>query len=598
MSKFINLGHIEDGQPLGLDITSLVDSRMLIQGNSGGGKSWLLRLLCERAASQVPIIVLDPEGEFASLREKLDVVLVGNDGEIATDVRSAGLLARKLIELEVSAVIDLYELKPQQRREYVKLFLEALVELPRSLWRPTLICLDEAHKFCPEKGTGEAVSTQAVIDLMSLGRKRGYAGILATQRFSKLHNDAIAETNNVFIGRTWLDADQKRAGEYLGMAPADRRALRDLGKGEFYAFGPALTVGGVNRFTSDVVATTHPKPGERHKLKPPKASDAIRHIVSQLADLPQQAEREAHDLASAEKRIRELERELKTRPQPSPATTEIVEVPIIKPAELKRIEAALAKLITLSERSEKERDKLIELSQMYEAARLEARAACDELKTALAISATPMRSAPVAPLPSVASRSRAAAAARAPRASQPSQASSSASSSDLVISKTQQRILNALAWYESIGNPEPSNLQIGAVALIDASGGHYSNTVGPLSSAGLIHRGEGRMRLTDAGRTLASVPKRVGTLGEYHNVLRERVLKVRSASKRTVDILNAIIEYGGNEISNEEIGNIVGIDYTGGHFSNTIGPLSTLGLIERRGGVVRPTEILFPKGIS
>jgi DNA helicase HerA-like ATPase len=286
VSKAIKLGATLEGAPLELDIPRLIDSRMLIQGNSGGGKSWLLRLLCERAAAHVPIIVLDPEGEFASLREKLDLVLVGNDGEIATDLHSAGLLARKLIELEVSAVIDLYELKAHERREYVKLFLNALVELPRSLWHPTLICLDEAHKFAPEKGTGEAVSTQAVIDLMSLGRKRGFAGVLATQRFSKLHNDAIAETNNVFIGRTWLDADQKRAGEYLGMAAADRRQLRELGKGEFYAFGPALSIGGVNLFKSDMVATTHPQPGERHKLKAPLASDAIKHIVGQLEGLP------------------------------------------------------------------------------------------------------------------------------------------------------------------------------------------------------------------------------------------------------------------------------------------------------------------------
>src|SRR5207249_1657481 len=50
---------------------------------------------------------------------------------------------------------------------------------------------------------------------------------------------------------------------------------------------------------------------------------------------------------------------------------------------------------------------------------------------------------------------------------------------DLKITATQQRILDALAWYESIGNFFPSTLQVGAIALIDASGGHFSNTVGP-----------------------------------------------------------------------------------------------------------------------
>ena len=54
-----------------LDLPTLVDSRLLIQANSGGGKSWLLRLIAERAGIQT--IMLDNEGEFASLREAVDV---------------------------------------------------------------------------------------------------------------------------------------------------------------------------------------------------------------------------------------------------------------------------------------------------------------------------------------------------------------------------------------------------------------------------------------------------------------------------------------------------------------------------------------------
>ena len=32
--------------------------------------------------------------------------------------------------------------------------------------------LDEAHLYCPERGSGEAKSTEAVISLMSQGRER------------------------------------------------------------------------------------------------------------------------------------------------------------------------------------------------------------------------------------------------------------------------------------------------------------------------------------------------------------------------------------------------------------------------------------------
>jgi hypothetical protein len=59
------------------------DTRLLIQPNSGGGKSWLLRLIAERAG--IKTIVLDYEGEFASLREAVDMLLVGANGELPAD---------------------------------------------------------------------------------------------------------------------------------------------------------------------------------------------------------------------------------------------------------------------------------------------------------------------------------------------------------------------------------------------------------------------------------------------------------------------------------------------------------------------------------
>jgi len=52
------------------------------------GKSWLLRLIAERAGIQT--IVLDNEGEFASLREAVDMLLVGAGGELPANPRHAG----------------------------------------------------------------------------------------------------------------------------------------------------------------------------------------------------------------------------------------------------------------------------------------------------------------------------------------------------------------------------------------------------------------------------------------------------------------------------------------------------------------------------
>src|SRR2546428_7941402 len=92
------------------DLPTLLDTRLLVQANSGGGKSWLLRRLLEQSHGKVQQIVIDLEGEFATLREKYDYVLAGKEGDTPADPRSAGLLAKRLLELQVSAIIDLYDL--------------------------------------------------------------------------------------------------------------------------------------------------------------------------------------------------------------------------------------------------------------------------------------------------------------------------------------------------------------------------------------------------------------------------------------------------------------------------------------------------------
>ena len=108
MSK-IEIGRAQ-GRAVTLDLATLLGTRLLVQANSGGGKSWLLRRLAEQLFGKVPVWITDPEGEFASLRERFGFVLVGKGGETPVDPRTAPLVAHKLLELGASAVFDLYDL--------------------------------------------------------------------------------------------------------------------------------------------------------------------------------------------------------------------------------------------------------------------------------------------------------------------------------------------------------------------------------------------------------------------------------------------------------------------------------------------------------
>jgi hypothetical protein len=556
----MNIGRIAGGHKLELDLPMLVDTRLLIQANSGGGKSWLLRLIAERAGIQT--IVLDNEGEFASLREAVDVLLVGAGGELPANPRHAVLLARRLLEYKVSAVVDLYELKLSDRRRFVKLFLESLIHLPRELWRPTLVILDEAHLYCPERGSGEAESTEAVVSLMSQGRKRGYAGIIATQRLSKLHKDAAAEANNVIIGRTWLDADQARAGDALGLSKADRLKLRDLGQGEFYAFGPALNHAGVARFHSDPVRTTHPRPGERHLLTAPAPSRAIRGILGKFADLPQEAEDEIRSLDQARRRIADLERQIKSgkNVQVTPAVDRAV------------IERAVDAAVRRERLASKHR--MDKAKGRFRQAVERISSAADSLGKVKAlleeIDRDWLGEPIVAVEPDAMSNGRHDETAIPTSPRRPVIASSDSSSK---LASGERRILTALAQYAE----GRSKALVAVLTGYAVSGGGFNNYLGALRSRGLITGDGDNLRITESGILELGSWEPLPAGSRLVDYWRARLGKAERL------ILETLTQAYPEALTKEEVAAKAGYEANGGGFNNALGRLRTLELIQGRG---------------
>lgn len=308
--KSITIGKDRDGRPVAIDVATLINSRLLIQAGSGGGKSNALRLLAEGVGGHVQFIIIDREGEFYTLREKVDLLWVGGSGELAATPRNAGDLAVKLLETGTSAVIDLYGLSIPDQKSYVRRFVENLNAAPRSLWHPVLVMIDEAHLFCPEKGQGEAESGDALELLASAGRKRGHCAVFATQRISKLSKNAAAELHTKLIGLATLDLDYKRAGQEIGLSVDESRQLRDLELGEFFAAGRALGVKGYQNVRLVQAATDAPQAGKK-AANAAAPSAAIHALLPALAELGKAADADdVNTIDSARERIKALRGEL------------------------------------------------------------------------------------------------------------------------------------------------------------------------------------------------------------------------------------------------------------------------------------------------
>lgn len=258
------------GRPVHIDIEELLATRLLVQGNSGSGKSHLLRRLLEESAGMVQQVVIDPEGDFVSLADEFAHVVIDaatySQGELEA-------LAARVREHRASVVLALEGLEVEQQIRASAVFLNALFDAPREHWYPALVVVDEAQMFAPAAAGEMAEDTRrmtlsAMTNLMCRGRKRGLAGIVATQRLAKLAKNVAAEASNFLMGRTFLDIDMIRAADLLGMERRQAERIRDLERGCFVGLGPAISrrpvtvkIGPVRTGNETLVSGLMPLPG-------------------------------------------------------------------------------------------------------------------------------------------------------------------------------------------------------------------------------------------------------------------------------------------------------------------------------------------------
>lgn len=242
MTVEIDIGEMSGGARAGLDLEELLATRLLVQGNSGSGKSHLLRRLLEQSASWVQQAIIDPEGDFVSLAEKFGHIVVD---AVGTE-KDLQMIAGRVRQHRVSVVLNLEGLDADRQMKAAATFLDGLFDAERDLWYPMIVVVDEAQLFAPA-AAGEVTedarrrSLAAMTNLMCRGRKRGLAGIIATQRLAKLAKNVAAEASNFLMGRTFLDIDMARAADLLGMERRQAESFRNLDRGNFIALGPALS---------------------------------------------------------------------------------------------------------------------------------------------------------------------------------------------------------------------------------------------------------------------------------------------------------------------------------------------------------------------
>uniref|UniRef100_UPI003B3AD81D helicase HerA domain-containing protein n=1 Tax=Sphingomonas sp. TaxID=28214 RepID=UPI003B3AD81D len=316
MPTQIAMGTTPDATDAHLELEELLASRLLVQGNSGSGKSHLLRRLLEQSAGLVQQVVIDPEGDFVTLADAFGHLII--EAADYSEAETASIAAR-VRQHRISVILNLDGLEVDAQLRCAGGFLNRLFDAPREQWYPALVVVDEAQLFAPAAAgdVGEEarrVSLAAMTNLMCRGRKRGLAGIIATQRLAKLAKNVAAEASNFLMGRTFLDIDMVRAADLRGMDRRQAEQIRDLARGQFLALGPALSrrprlihIGPVRTSGAGGALSLQPLPDlqrdDRQALlfdaldpapppppPPPRPAEPVEHLLARLEAAPRDRE--------------------------------------------------------------------------------------------------------------------------------------------------------------------------------------------------------------------------------------------------------------------------------------------------------------------
>lgn len=540
-----------------------------ILATRGAGKSFTSAVLVEELfQAGIQVVVLDPTGVYWGLRGSGDkkgalpiYVFGGEHGDLPLESSSGELFADLAVEESHSFVLDLsgFDTKSQQTR-FVRSFAERLYRR-KARDRATLhLVIDEADEFAPQRplGKDEPAMLGAMEAIVRRGRSRGLGCTLITQRSAALNKNVLTLAETLILLRTPGPQDRKAvegwiSHHYLADELGVLDSLPGLRTGTAWIWSPVrdilkqVEIRPIRTFDS----YRTPKPGESLPAPRNVAPIDLTELGNRMVATVERAK--AADPRELHKRIQELEKQLRQRPTEETVKEVIVEIPVLTESEVGDLETVVREM----------RDAVAGVTQNVAAV-------ADRLLVAL----SERRRVDQRALRVLQSTGE------LPAAAEP------ASSNGFRPTSSQKRVLDAVAWLESMGL-EADRRRVGFIAGYTQSG-NFNNLISALNSAGALrYPRPGAVALTDTGTALAEVPTMALTTSE----IQDRVMaKLTPAQQR---VLQAVLDVYPDDVSREDLASRTGYTQSG-NFNNIVSRLSALGLIDRtRAGFVRAEDMMF-----
>lgn len=526
------IGTTADGSKLELPADAITQVNAIL-GKRGKGKSNLLAVMLESFWKRgQSFVVLDPPAAHWGIRyaagedgqptgpSGIDVLIIGGEhGDIPIEHTNGREAAQIIVEGDISAVVDMKQMGFTARQTWCADFADELFRINKT---PRHIAFEEAQNFLPQqlKFDEQKRVLYAMEKLVTEGRSSGLGSTIASQRPALVNKNVLTQTDNLYqlMLIAPQDIDQAEAWLEHHVDKTHLKAIVDdlpkLKAGECWVLSPEW-LHTVTKLQARWRVTYHsgrtPKPGEKPvNVSKFTVGEAIEKLKKLFAAKQTERRQDVADLAEAKKRIRDLEKELRTKAvnnmQPKAAKAVVDERAIARAQK-----AASDQTRREYETALKSRDALIaqlkktlsnisltaaQTSQLVPAfARIpttsQPKASGGEIQNKELASEPPRAGKPIRERPAV----------HHPRPGISRDRSEQNGDTAGDITAAHRRVLQALAEFEAMSVDQADPPMIASYLGVKAGTGGFKQYLRELKRAGLItEAGGGMLKLTDEGR--------------------------------------------------------------------------------------------------
>lgn len=593
----------------------VLDQHLVVLGKTGSGKSSALRHVVEHLLSRNKrVCVIDPKGDWWGLKVSGDgrgpgfpVILFGDfkqedAGDVPINDRSGKHIAELVASGNRPCVIGM---RGWTHAAMTRFWIDFAAALFAGNAGELYVVGDEFHNFAPK---GKVLSPQAGESLhwsnrlLSEGRGLGLVCLLASQRPQKVHNDTLTSCETLVAMRVIHKADRDAVKDWIDGAGDPKlgtevlNALAAMPRGEAYVWSPEAGFG-PERIAFPLFTTfdSFAPPQLQKKVSGKGWADVdLTAVKEKLAAVIE--EEKAKDPAELKKkiaeqarRIQELERAAAKPQAAAPGKEKRVEVPILKDAQIQRLERHAdrldAMLMEFDGRIENVKQAMEPTWQKILETRDQLRTESSDMRNSIRLAKAPAAPATPARLngPSAGRVAPPAAVSRPVRAPRPPARSGEGEGEPSLGNSGKRRILIALAQ-----NPDGVNdRKLSILTDIAKGGGTWRTYMAELRGAGWIDGDRSNLRITQAG---------VDALGEFEPLPTGQALidywrgRLGASGKRA--IFDACVAAYPNAVTKEDLGEQTGIAVGGGTWRTYMAELRGLELIEGH-KEIRASDVLF-----